>query len=844
MLVERSEQLDRMWEAVARSSTQGELLLISGEAGHGKTSLIEAFVSGLDHRYTVLAASCDPVAVPTPFAALFEIIDDLPPDLAEGIRQGERRQEIFGGMLAVLDSDPTVLILEDLQWADETTLGLVRYLGRRLANTRSILVLSYRPEEVDTEHPLLVVLADLGPMASHLVVPSLTLAGVREMAEGVDAEAESIHRATGGNPFFVEEVLASPEEDLPASVGAAIMAGVSKLPTGSLDLLEMVALSPEGLDLRFAETISPETAANIDAACQRRLLVEDRGRLRCRHDLIRLTVDQSIPPARRRRIHEKLLAGLTENTSSRRDMARLAHHAVRAGDAQRAIEYSLAAATFAGSEGANRQARLHYDDALAFRDEMDRATLDRALRGSADVNCATNHLRQATETARDRLKLAGNEHDLGDRLAWSAFIASRWGNVALARADADRAVQLHEHHQECPELTRAKSVLTTLAVWEGDWRTASDLAEQNVRTASELGSRELLAAGLLSLGKAQALIGVDGWETHLEEAARIGGELGQLETVCSALNSLAFFPYWSLDIRTARERFTTGIEFAASREMDAWYVAMAASKAGCDLAAGEWETAGQVLERAIAWPTCSSTDCEARVLLATLRCRQGAADADQLVESALTQTDADGTYHERVMASVLAMEAAWLGIVPQDAASDRYRRAKALVERSGDPNATARLRYWASILGWEPLTKSESGVTARVAALSSSGFEFEARVLQATLDAPPLAEIFDWLSRRGAVGTMRALRRDLRDRGVRGVPASPRSSTTSNPGGLTNRQVDVLELLAAGHTNADIAAQLFISEKTVGHHVSAILQKLHVENRVQAAALASEHGLV
>ena len=103
--------------------------------------------------------------------------------------------------------------------------------------------------------------------------------------------------------------------------------------------------------------------------------------------------------------------------------------------------------------------------------------------------------------------------------------------------------------------------------------------------------------------------------------------------------------------------------------------------------------------------------------------------------------------------------------------------------------------------------------------------------------------MFAWCDERGADGVTRALRRDLRARGVPGIPM-PKRSSASNPAGLTMRQLEVLGLLAEGHTNADIATELYISEKTVGHHVSAILQKLSVDNRLQAAAEAHRLGLI
>jgi DNA-binding NarL/FixJ family response regulator len=95
----------------------------------------------------------------------------------------------------------------------------------------------------------------------------------------------------------------------------------------------------------------------------------------------------------------------------------------------------------------------------------------------------------------------------------------------------------------------------------------------------------------------------------------------------------------------------------------------------------------------------------------------------------------------------------------------------------------------------------------------------------------------------GATGTADRLRVLLRNDGVEEVPARPRASTRANPGGLTNRQLDVAKLMARGFTNAEIAARLYISPKTADHHVSAVLTKLGATSRRTVMMRADEYGL-
>ena len=172
VLVEREVQLSILDTLVAEPVEFGSVLLLSGEAGFGKTSLLNRFTSKLDHRYTVLWASCEPIGVPAAFAPLFDILEALPNRLREDVLSSAGRPATYAGMLDLLKNDRVVLILEDMHWADEVTLGLARYVGRRIGPTRISLIITYRSEEVGPTHPLRLVTADLGRAAVSVELPT------------------------------------------------------------------------------------------------------------------------------------------------------------------------------------------------------------------------------------------------------------------------------------------------------------------------------------------------------------------------------------------------------------------------------------------------------------------------------------------------------------------------------------------------------------------------------------------------------------------------------------------------------------------------------------------------
>ncbi|MEX2323729.1 MAG: AAA family ATPase [Acidimicrobiia bacterium] len=248
-LVERDGYLAAVMEAVKGSAEAGRVVLLSGEAGHGKTSLLDHVLKDLDHRYRLLTAACEPVGIPAAFAPLFDLLDDLPDDLRADVRSGTGRPGVYAGMLDLIKNDRVVLAIEDVHWADEATLGLIRYLGRRIQATNSTLIVTFRPEELALNPPLRLVVADLGPTALRVELPSLSLAGVEEMTRGRGVDPLRTYELTGGNPFYVEEVLRHPDRDLPSTIQNVILANAERLPDAAMELLYTVALSPDGLPL-------------------------------------------------------------------------------------------------------------------------------------------------------------------------------------------------------------------------------------------------------------------------------------------------------------------------------------------------------------------------------------------------------------------------------------------------------------------------------------------------------------------------------------------------------------------------------------------------------------------
>ncbi|MFP5333120.1 MAG: ATP-binding protein [Acidimicrobiia bacterium] len=848
-LVERDSQL-AMLHGIARNTVRrGALVFVSGEAGHGKTSLIDAFVSDLDHRFRIVSLACEPIGRPLAFGPLIATADPLPQAVRDELDGGGLRPAVYREMFGLLRSEPTVLVVDDIQWADEATLGLVRHLGRQIADTSSMLVVTVRPEEIDPAHPFQVVTADIGRLATTVELPALTVDGVRQLTAGTPLDPAAVHAATLGNPFFVEEIVLHPDSEIPETVAVSVEATVASLSSAARDVVEMIALTADGIDLGLLA----DHEASVDAACRRRLLVVSDSRVRCRHDLIRAAVASRVPPARARRLHRSIFELFRQDTSGLVRTAELAYHSHAGGLETEAGRYSVEAAHTAARAGSHREAALAYGWAYQHRNAIDPNLLAGVLRAAAYEHLLVNDFLTAIEISQTLLEIASTEAERGEADAWVAFFAMRQGDIDLAELHSTRAIAALESAGPSVALARAEAVRAVIPVARGAADKSVALAEAAVATARACGARAVEADALITLGRALVHEGRPEGLRIIEEGGSIAREVRSLDAAARAVYHLGTLPFLEMRLSDAVEQMDDGLRYLASEELDAWYVALEVTRAHIAVLRGEWDAAADALGRVLPRSTCLSTETEAALVEARRLMRLGDPAALAALDLGLSRADQGVGYEEDVLATEVAMEAAWLGLIDEGAAADRYVRMIDAALRVDDSWALSRLGFWALRLGFDPPPGRLAGpVEDEVAGdpikaavrWREDGYPAEGVIVEAFTPGASLRELFGELERLGAGGIAEGLRRRLRALGVSGIPRGVQQATVAHPAGLTARQHDVLALIAAGYSNDAIASELFISPKTVSHHVSAILTKLGVDSRVQAASLAHANAWV
>ena len=358
------ERLDTLLEEARNGS--GRVVLVRGEAGIGKTSVVRAFTDAHRDDSHILWGGCDDLLTPRPLGPLWDMAFDEP-GLEEVLRSDDR-YETVGAVYELLARSlrPTVLVIEDAHWADEATLDLIRFLGRRIDRTHAILVVTFRDDEVAGDHPLRVALGDLpSGLVERIRLSPLSMEAVAELAGD---DAEHLWKVSEGNPFFVTELISSGDDMVPASVREAVRARLHRLSDAGHALVELVSVVPRRAEIALVEEIlGPSQAAILE--CEEAGILEVRGEtLAFKHELARRSAEEDLPVIRRRALNQSVLEACEQFGE---DLVRCAHHAREAQDAEAIIRLVPEAARRAAELESHREALAHLSALEPYLDQLE-----------------------------------------------------------------------------------------------------------------------------------------------------------------------------------------------------------------------------------------------------------------------------------------------------------------------------------------------------------------------------------------------------------------------------------------------------------------------------------------
>ncbi len=856
-LLEREEELERLSRAVDRAERgQGSVVLIGGEAGIGKTSLVRAVREQERQRVTFLIGACEPLTVPAPLGPMRELFEAAGGGDLVALGSDDRLVLGRAVLKALADRAPVVAVVEDLHWADPLTLDVVRILARRLEEAGVVLVVTYRDDEVKAHPALGLLLGDLAsaPIVDRIALGPLSETAVRDLAGPEGLDAAELARRTGGNPFLVVESIAAGSR-LPASIRDAALARVGRLSRAAREAVDAAAVIGQRFDIPLLQAVLPVDAAAIADALARGVLLADGRVLYFRHELIREAIEYSISPQRLADLHARAMAALASRPGGA-DYARLAHHSELAGLAGDACRYAILAADEAEQVGAVHEVWLQTDRALRLGHHLsDRDRFELLIRYARASNFANPRLEDAVDAAERAVALADKVSDRvwGARaavtLAWTLWSLER---VVEAKAAVERAIAALEPDADIPELARAYAALARMEATSFDPARAAEAGARALQLAHQAELQDVPIDVSISLGLASGHRGrpeaLQALTDALDRAKRAGLTIQMVRTyvnlitVAVSLRAHALVDQVRCEALPLLQEFHTpvparAIEFYGARSL---------------LDRGRWTQA-----RALAARCDRSLPGElpvAQAIEGLVRARCGEPDSAQLLDRAWEEIRALGPAESsrHGMIRVALVEAAWL--------RDDRHAAMAHLRSAGESPAVPRfarpgseLALWGARLGVELGLPDGSPSAVR---LELEGDWRGAITAWRELDAPYEAALAalpgDGRAARDALGTLHRLgaraaaRAFTRERGARGTRATrgPRRSTLAHPAGLTRREQQVLEEVATGATNATIARTLHLSERTVAHHVAAILRKLGAPNRWAAVEQARAGGLL
>jgi len=681
---------------------EGHCILVSGEAGIGKTSLVKAFCKENSDTSKIYQGTCDALFTPRPLAPLYDILWQFGSDSWETSGNLADRAGLFSRFFQELSDRKglTLIVFEDIHWADEATLDFIKFLARRISQVRCLFILTCRDDEIQSHHPVRNLLGQLSPDSfTRLSLTPLSRQAVEKMAGEKGYRGEDVYSISGGNPFYVNEILASYSPGVPDNIKDSILSVFNRQDERTRQVWEILSVLPTGFEVKYLEEIEPLYPSAVAKCLEAKILFLKEGRISFKHELYRRTIETSLSPFVRIALNRRILELFREKFEKENEIERIIHHAKNANEYDLVVHYAPLAAVQAACVGAHVEASKLYLSAIEYYQGMDKDRLVQFYECYAYECYLTNKIKEAIIYQGRALNIWKEKKDMEKTGNAMWFLSRLWwfdGNRRQAETYAGQAIEVLANQPSSRAKAMAFSNMSQLKMLADQTVECIHWGEKAIAIAKEINSEEVLCHALNNVGTVQRMIpaykqkGTDLLQQSLDLALKNSWH----EHAARAYTNLGSGSVKIKDYLFGKEILDEGIHYCEERELDSWRSYMLACKATLLLETGCWnealDLAAGLLKRENQAPIVK---IGALLVMATIKMRRGEGDVLPLLLEAKAKAF-DAMELQRVLPALMALlEYEWL-TGQRTLEQDAIDCAIGLIRRAGSLYVNSEFDFW------------------------------------------------------------------------------------------------------------------------------------------------------
>jgi len=837
---------------------EGRCILLTGEAGIGKTSLVKNFSARKNKICKTFVGTCDALFTPRPLAPLYDILLQMKGDIPKNIANINDRVELFTGFLHLLENqkETTLIVIEDIHWADEATMDFIKFFARRITKFHCLFILTYRDTEIDSQHPLRNVLGQVPPDSFvRLQLTPLSRYIVEKMAIEKGYKGEDVYSISAGNPFYVNEILASYSAGVPDNIKDSILSSYNRLDEKTKQVWQILSVLPTGLEIKYLEKMEPSYSTTIHSGIDLKILILKENLIFFKHELYRRTVEASLSPFLRMELNKKILDLLQETFEQKGEIERIIHHAKNANAYEVVTRYSPIAARKAAAIGAHVEASRLYLSAIENYQGYDPGTLIQFYEPYAYECYLTSQVKEAIIYAGKSLHILERKNDIGrigSCLRFLSLLNLFDGNRAKSESYASQSIDVFADQPPSKAKAMAYANMGRLKAMSDEKDECILWSEKAIMMAEDLGDEETLCYAWNSLGTMLSKIqsSRDKGLEFLNKSMSLATKNNYEEYIGHAYANLVAIAVVTRDYSLAKKMLEESIQFCEDRDLDLGTKYLSVYKARMYLETGHWNEAYNIANNLLTnEEQFSLIKIGLHTIAATIKMRRGDSDVIPQLLEAKEKAFETGQLNRILPAMTALLEYEWIMDRRFADQADLDYIINAMKLR-GNIYENSAFAYWLLKARkqrlhlddlYEGFRINDKTTAIKAARLwKQLGCPYEQALALFQGDDNDKREAISIIQKLGADAVYNKLKFEMRSSGIKSIPRGIRKNTRSNPAHLTERELDVLQLLKEGMQNKEIGSKLFISAKTVDNHIGSIFFKLSVHSRAKAIEQATQ----